>query len=384
MIDVLETVLMVFLGFNVAYILIYAIAGHFHKIEVFPKAKRLANVLVVIPAYKDDAVIVNSALRNRDQEYLKSKLDILVIGDHLKEETYLSLEMNNIKSCKLNLATSTKAKAINTALSTIKKDYDLVVILDANNHLSKGAIKKINRAYQQGHQFIQCHRTTKNENNEIEILGVINDEVNNHIFRKGHQALHVSSALVGSGMAFGFKAYKNLMLELDDGLVDGKVLELKLLQMRKSAIYMGDVNVYDEKVLELEHFEKKRSRWMFTQWNQFSDTISELPLAFITLNWHYMDRILQTFVMPRSLMLCALVVSAVVHTFTPVWYVWDILLVSLIVALFISIPLRFYKLRYLKLVLSLPRVFLGLVTAMFSFKHNEVFSQSSRQEEVIS
>lgn len=364
MIQVLEILLISYLGFNVLYIVVYAVAGSFHKAEKFPLANKLAKTLIIMPAYKDDEVIINAAIKNRDQEYLRENLDVLVVGDHLKDETYKSLEMNGIEFVKLNLETSTKARAINIAINSREKNYDMVVVLDADNHLSMGAIKKMNRAFQAGHKFIQCHRTAKNENTEMALLDAVNEEVNNHIFRKGHQTLRLSSALIGSGMAFDFKIFRSLMEGLDDEVGEDKVLEMKLLEMGETVIYMDDVRVYDEKVQQVEHFERQRSRWLATQVSYFLQFITRLPVAIVTMNTSYFNKILQTMVLPRSLMLAVVGLSALGHSFTSFWWIWYLMLSALISAISISIPKRFYKKRNLKLVYRLPRVILSMFKAL--------------------
>ena len=61
---------------------------------------------------------------------------------------------------------------------------------------------EINRAFDNGVKSAQAHRTGKNLNTDISILDGISEEINNGIFRSGHNALGLSAALSGSGMAF--------------------------------------------------------------------------------------------------------------------------------------------------------------------------------------
>jgi hypothetical protein len=51
----------------------------------------------------------------------------------------------------------------------------------------------------------------KNTNNSWAILDAISEEINNNIFRKGHRVLGLSSAIIGSGMAFRYNYFKTLM-----------------------------------------------------------------------------------------------------------------------------------------------------------------------------
>jgi hypothetical protein len=55
---------------------------------------------------------------------------------------------------------------------------------------------------------IQCHRCAKNANNDVAVLDGTSEEINNTIFRKAHNRLGLSSALIGSGMCFKYDLFK--------------------------------------------------------------------------------------------------------------------------------------------------------------------------------
>ncbi len=111
---------------------------------------------------------------------------------------------------------STKAKSLNQVMERIEEEYDIAIILDADNEKEKGVLHKVNNAYCSGFKAIQCHRTAKNTNTHISRLDGLSEEINNSIYRKGHVRVGLSSALIGSGMAFDYSLFKNIMAEIDD------------------------------------------------------------------------------------------------------------------------------------------------------------------------
>ena len=79
--------------------------------------------------------------------------------------------------------------------------YDAVVIMDADNTAGTSFLSELNPVFQSGARAVQAHRTAKNTNTDIAVLDAASEEINNSIFRSGHIALGLSSALIGSGMA---------------------------------------------------------------------------------------------------------------------------------------------------------------------------------------
>ena len=80
------------------------------------------------------------------------------------------------------------------------------------------------------------------------VLDAISEEINNHIFRKGHRVLGLSSAIIGSGMAFRYNYFKNLMLTVTAVGGFDKEIELKMLKEGRTIEYLDDAVVLDEKV----------------------------------------------------------------------------------------------------------------------------------------
>ena len=89
----------------------------------------------------------------------------------------------------------------------------------------------------------------------------ISEEINNTIFRKAHNAIGMSSALIGSGMCFDFAWFKENVSKLSTAVEDR---ELEALLMRQGIFikYEEDIDVLDEKVSNKDNFQRQRLRWM--------------------------------------------------------------------------------------------------------------------------
>ncbi len=80
--------------------------------------------------------------------------------------------------------------------------------------MAKGFLNEVNVAFDLGAKVVQAHRTAKNLNTPFAFLDACNEEINNHIYRKGHAAIGLSPALIGSGMAFEYNYLHNLLKDL--------------------------------------------------------------------------------------------------------------------------------------------------------------------------
>jgi cellulose synthase/poly-beta-1,6-N-acetylglucosamine synthase-like glycosyltransferase len=249
----LAILFLILLGIFTLYLLVFAIAGKVTNANTTtrtPKTQR--KFAVFLPSYKEDKVILESAKKALIQDYPKALFDVIVIADSLKPETVAQLRELPITTYEVTFETSTKAKALNYAMAQLTEQYDIALILDADNIMATDFITKLNATFDLGYQVVQGHRTAKNTNSPTAILDAISEEINNHILRKGHRALGLSSALIGSGMAFDYALFVDVMSEINAIGGFDKELEMRLLKRGIVFDYIEDAFVYDEKVQNAE------------------------------------------------------------------------------------------------------------------------------------
>ena len=354
------------LGLSVIYMLIYAVSGLFYKSEIVLINKNLPSIAVLIPAYKEDAVIVDVAIKTLKQNY-KGSFKVIVIADSLKLETLIDLYILPIKIIEVTFKKSTKAKALNYAMLELGDDYDLAMILDADNVMAEDVLSIMASKFSQGHQAIQGHRCAKNHNTKFALLDGISEEINNNIYCKGPATLNLSSRLVGSGMAFDYALFKRLMETIDAVGGFDKELELKIIKEGITIQYLESAMIFDERVSQSEVFEKQRTRWISAQYHYMFKTMPNACLELLNGKFDYFYKAYQLTLPPRLLLPGVLFIFSILFYFIEQHFfatTWGILFVLNVVAYTISIPTKYWTKELWKGALALPLAFLITLKAM--------------------
>ncbi|MCD4773193.1 MAG: glycosyltransferase [Bacteroidales bacterium] len=365
-------ILSIYFGLSSLYLFIFSFSSLFYQKKQYFESIDFQNFLILIPAYKEDNVIINTAKEALKQNYPSKFYDVYVIADSFKKPTIEELKRNKVNVLEVSFEKSTKAKAINKALSSIKNTYDAIIILDADNIMEKDFIKKINFSLSNGHKAIQAHRVAKNQNNSISVLDSISEEINNSIFRKGHSALSLSSALIGSGMAFEYHLYKNIMQSINSPADEDKELELKLFEGKNKVTYMEEAYVFDEKISSAKTFVNQRSRWIASQLYYAKRYFFKAFVKLFTqLNIELFDKLIQLIILPRIIMLGGLFAGSVLTFFfasSTLFYFWIASTIICYSAILLAIPKHFINKSTLKALLYLPYGFFLMLFSIFRFK----------------
>lgn len=345
-IHTIDWLLWIFMAPSVIYVAFYAFVSLFSKrspLTTHPSDLRHqpSNFLILFPAYKEDAVIVHSVRQCLEQTYPKEYYHIGVISDHMQEETNELLLQLPITMFTPQFEKSSKAKALHYAIEHTEKSYDYIIILDADNIVLPEFLEQVNASCQQGYRAIQCHRCAKNSDNDVAVLDGISEEINNTLFRKAHNRINISSALIGSGMCFEYEWFKN-HVGLFETVVEDREMEIQLMKEHIFIKYEEDILVFDEKVSSSENFQRQRLRWMTGQIQSLLMMLPYLPTAIKTGNIHYIDKTMQQALIPRSILLVltcffAIVMTAISFPLSLKW--WGLFLV-ISLSIFVAIPKR--------------------------------------------
>lgn len=376
---VLEVVLLVYFGSAALYVFVFSLAGRFNRFAKPNKGNLQRKVAVLIPGYKEDAVIVEVARRALEQSYPEALFEVVVIADSFQELTLQKLERLPIKLVKVAFDKSTKSKALNRAMEVIGDDFEVALILDADNVMEFDFIERINTAFNRGYQVVQGHRVAKNTNTPMAILDAISEEVNNHIFRKGHRVLGLSSALIGSGMAFEYKFFKETMANVEAVGGFDKELELKLLKGRNTIEYLEEALVLDEKVQKTEVFANQRKRWLSAQLIYFKRfALAGIKELFLRGNIDFADKVYQMISPPRVLLLgivfgitfCYFLIGIGVLPIAVVVppYLWYAAAGLTLLAFLMAVPKKFYTKATVVALWTLPKAFGILFLSLFKLK----------------
>jgi cellulose synthase/poly-beta-1,6-N-acetylglucosamine synthase-like glycosyltransferase len=375
--NIIQIVLLLLLGLATLYVLLFSIASLFYKQKKYADNGNIKKIAVLIPGYKEDEVIVEVANAALEQEYPSTHYDVVIIADSFQEETLLALKALPIIVIEVSFDKSTKSKALNKAMATLERDYDIAVVLDADNVMANDFLKQINAAFEYGFIAVQGHRTAKNTNNSWAILDAISEEINNNIFRKGHRVLGLSSAIIGSGMAFQYNYFKTLMATVTAVGGFDKEIELKMLKEGNKIVYLNDAMVFDEKIQKAEVFGNQRRRWLSAQLHYFKkDILNACKHLVMKGNVDYFDKAIQFIQPPRILLLGAVILCSVSFVMLNYWLdnqnsysdYWVVLLIACVLSFVFSVPKSFYNSKTLKALMSLPKGMFMMLLSLLKIK----------------
>ena len=159
------------------------------------------------------------------------------------------------------------------------------------------------------------------------------------MFRKAHNTIGISSALIGSGMCFEFEWFKN-HVGLFETAVEDREMEIQLMKEHIFIKYEEHIPVYDEKVSSSENFQRQRLRWMTGQVQSLLMMLPYLPIAIKTGNIHYIDKTMQQALIPRSILLVLTCFFAILMTIIAFpWSIkWWVLFLVICLSIYIAIP----------------------------------------------
>ena len=366
-IHIIEILLWLLLAASGAYILFFALVTILWKKTESPlsaylegqirsmREPRQHTFLVLYPAYNEDRVIINSVHTFLGQYYPYKGFHVAVISDHMQPETNEQLAQLPITLLQPVFEKSSKAKAMQYALQQIQGEYDYVVILDADNVVESDFLARLNDVCNKGYDAIQCHRCAKNSNNNIAVLDGVSEEINNTLFRKAHNRIGLSSALIGSGMCFRFKWFKENVYKLSTAGED-RELEALLLRQKIHIHYEPDIHVYDEKVSNKDNFQKQRLRWMTAQIQSLFSLLPYVPKALMDGNIDYLDKTFQQALIPRSMLIVLTFMLALFVTVLSLdWCIkWWLLFLFICLSLYVSTPKQLRSHSVFGKILSIP------------------------------
>jgi cellulose synthase/poly-beta-1,6-N-acetylglucosamine synthase-like glycosyltransferase len=338
-----------------------------------PCTKRIA---ILVPAYKEDGIILSTAQNHLQLDYPKDLYDVYILADSFQEATVGQLRSLPVEVLVMSFEKSTKIKSLNDALSRISKEYDIVVISDADNVLARDFLKKIQASFLAGERVVQGRRVAKNMDTPYALLDACSEAINNHIFRKGPNALGLSAPLIGSGMAFDFSIIRELLRGIDS-VVEDKVLQLRIVRNGLFIRYREDALVFDEKVDSQQAFQQQRKRWVSGQFINLKESFFPALGQLLKGNISYFNfGVVNNLVLPRAFLFVLLPALVVAGFFvSPLWGIASaVVLLAYFFSLMIAIPRSLLNKDLLSALLKLPKaIFVMAGTLLQIKKSHKVF-----------
>jgi cellulose synthase/poly-beta-1,6-N-acetylglucosamine synthase-like glycosyltransferase len=367
-----------YLGVSTLYFFIAAIAGKIRRPVRYSTHADKKRIAVLIPSYKEDEIIVNTATKAKHHNYPSSRFEVFVAAHHLKKQTIQMLRAIPVQVLEVEFEIGSKARSLNKLLNEIpENNFDVAIILDADNIMLPGCLEKVNHAFNSGFRSVQSHRIAKNKNTPVAVLDAISEEINNHLFRRGLRAMGFSATVIGSGMAFEFSKLKEIYNKpgiLGNPACDREV-DFEVMRSRIKIEFIEDAYVLDEKVSKMEVFERQRTRWLESQ-------VIHLKLFFsqfskIKKGKEYYNKLFISLIPPRVIILFIFFLVFILFLLqkatgfpilAPSYWWWLAITCMYMTTLLISIPAVHYSAATAKALIYVPVLMFSMVKALFKMK----------------
>ena len=373
-----ETLIHILLGIvffycaaSVCYLFVFALASKFYKRKKGVPATPAQRIAVLVPAYAEDGIILSTAESLLRLDYPAELYDVYIIADSFQPQTLERLRQLPVHLLEVSFEKSTKTKSLNEAFRRISQPYDIALICDADNILARNFLQKINTAFANGAKAVQGRRVAKNLDTPFAILDACSEGINNNIFRKGANALGLSSAVIGSGMAFPFERIREILASIKAVGGFDKILQLQVVAEGHSIQYLEDAIIFDEKVDSAQAFHQQRRRWVSSQFLYLKQFFAPAMQQLLKGNGSYFNlAIANNLVLPRAFLFILLPLLLVAGWIVGTgWGIGATLLCGLyLLTLVLALPSELVNRNFYNALLRLPRAVLLMAGTLFGMK----------------
>jgi cellulose synthase/poly-beta-1,6-N-acetylglucosamine synthase-like glycosyltransferase len=204
-------------------------------------------------------------------------------------------------------------------------------------------------------------------------LDACSEGINNNIFRKGANAIGLSSSVIGSGMAFEFETAKQALAEINAVGGFDKPLQLKIVKQGVTIEYLEDALVFDEKVDSSHAFKQQRKRWISSQFIYLRRFFIPSFRQLFRGNLSYFNLAMaNNLVLPRAFLLMILPLLIVISFFVSSWAVLFsiLLLVLYITTMLMALPAELMNRELWIAILRLPKAVAIMFGTLFRMKES--------------
>ncbi|KEQ21649.1 glycosyltransferase family 2 protein [Paenibacillus tyrfis] len=270
MLDSILLGLQIVLAMIGAYQLVLTFFGWYRRKNQIDHAPQ--KTFAVLVAAHNEEQVVGALIENlKNLDYPKELYDIFVICDNCTDNTAQIVRDMGVHACERNNPKLRgKGYAIEWMLKELWKmprEYDAVVMFDADNLVSTDYLKHMNNDLCNGSKVIQAYLDTKNPHDSwITAAYAVTYWYCNRLWQLPRTNLGLANYLGGTGMCFE----SNLLKEIGWGatsLVEDLEFTMRCVMRGVNPTFNYYARVYDEKPLTFKASARQRLRWMQGHFN---------------------------------------------------------------------------------------------------------------------
>lgn len=244
------------------------------------KMGRRVPCTIIIPAH-NEALVIEKTLTALISE-LEERDSILVVADNCSDETASlarKFDVNVLE--RYNEKERGKGYALSEGVNFLKQNPpDVIVIVDADCIVEKGAIDKLVRAANEYQQPVQClYLMNPPDNTTVgQLVSSFAFMFKNHVRARGLYRLGGSVNLTGTGMAFTWTDISNADIA-NGNIVEDMALGVDFILKNKGPIFLEEARVYGELPTSNDAIKSQRTRWEHGHINTIQDLVPKIFTA---------------------------------------------------------------------------------------------------------
>lgn len=207
--------------------------------------------LVLIPAHNEEEVIQRTLRALYELDYDKNLYKVCVVADNCSDNTVEIAEEFSDRykefQCEVIVVSGgSKPKALNKAVNYLKLsnkwDKDNIVIIDADNKVSKTLFKSYNYYHEKGEKILQCKIVSLNDDSFIAKGFTSSFNTMNEGFQYSRNRIGLSASLSGTGFSVNRKVWDSVDFNNCNTLTED--LEFSILSILKGYKVHFVINEY--------------------------------------------------------------------------------------------------------------------------------------------
>jgi cellulose synthase/poly-beta-1,6-N-acetylglucosamine synthase-like glycosyltransferase len=389
------------------YQIIISLAG-FKKEKLVPGKKHppKKTFAILVAAHNEEKVIAPLLENLNSLDYPRELYEIFVICDNCTDRTAFIAAAHGVHTFKrFNEVQRGKGFAMEWMLDQLwqrDRQFDAVVVFDADNLVSKNFLGEMNNKLMEGHRVIQSYVETKNPfDSWVTISYAITYWFINRMWQQARHNWGMASTLAGTGMCFEAELLKEMGWNATS-LTEDVEFTARCIGSGIYPTWANQAIVYDEKPIKLISSIRQRLRWMRGHTDCARRYMKPLMLQAIkTRSFAQFDAVMYLFQPIRFLFVAAVWVMTYLQLATPLYTQFALLKmvpdwgwIALNTALFLQFPLvMMMEKRPLKAYLGLilfpvfqftwfPITLIGLFTSKNKSWNHTVHTRSIRLEDM--
>lgn len=226
---------------------------------------------VAIPAHNESRVIEKLIDSLHEQNYPRELFDIFVIADNCSDDTAeIGRQHGTIVYERFDDERRSKPYALEWFFDQLwqrERQYDAVVMFDADNLVSQNFLLEMNSELCQGRRVIQGYLDTKNPDDSlITQYYAIAYWYMNRTWQLARRNLGLANALGGTGVCIEVALLRELGWGVTS-LTEDLEFTMKSVLNGVKPTFQWDARIYDEKPSEFKASWRQRLRWMRGHWD---------------------------------------------------------------------------------------------------------------------